>query len=219
MIPARLSSDAIETVIGGGLYPLRISQDVVEVVSTYLAPSPRYPTSPPLSKVGRVTSKAIARSSRRSISQRPIIVTTTATGVNALDSATVNVGSTTGFPGSGTFTMLGVDTSYSGTTGTSFTGCGAHPATTGGENISAYIGVDGPSVNLSNSISQPRSAARYSFQPAVLGVAAVTQDLIEIVVTGNMPAIVSQTVTEIVIREGNLPTPTTAGTKANGGVV
>lgn len=63
---------------------------------------------------------------------------TTATGVNAIDSTTVNVASTAEFPSSGTFllTTAGPVTTavtYTGKTPTSFTGCGSHPATTGGE--------------------------------------------------------------------------------------
>lgn len=60
---------------------------------------------------------------------------TTAVGVNAINSATVNVVSTTGFPAAGTFYMGGVGTTYTGVTATSFTGCGNHAATTGGEVI------------------------------------------------------------------------------------
>jgi lysophospholipase L1-like esterase len=66
---------------------------------------------------------------------------TTATGVNALNSTTVNVGATASFPSSGVFIMGGVSTTYTGVTGTSFTGCGNHAATTGGE---AIIGSPGP---------------------------------------------------------------------------
>ncbi|MDQ5821224.1 MAG: hypothetical protein M3540_07285 [Actinomycetota bacterium] len=65
--------------------------------------------------------------------------TTTATGVNALDSATVNVASTSLFPATGTFILLGTAVTYTGTTATSFTGCSAHPATTGGEAITGHV--------------------------------------------------------------------------------
>ncbi len=63
---------------------------------------------------------------------------TTATGVNALNSTTVNVGSTADFPTTGTFllTTTGPVTTavtYTGKTATSFTGCGNHAATVGGE--------------------------------------------------------------------------------------
>ncbi len=64
---------------------------------------------------------------------------TTATGVNALNSATVNVGDTTLFPATGSFVMGGVATTYTGKTPTSFTGCGAHAATTGGEIINDLV--------------------------------------------------------------------------------
>lgn len=65
---------------------------------------------------------------------------TTATGVNAIDSVTVNVADTSEFPTSGTFllTTTGPVTTavtYTGKTATSFTGCGSHPATVGGEAI------------------------------------------------------------------------------------
>jgi hypothetical protein len=63
---------------------------------------------------------------------------TTATGINALDSTTVNVADTSDFPATGTFllTTTGPTTTavtYTGKTSTSFTGCSAHPATVGGE--------------------------------------------------------------------------------------
>lgn len=67
---------------------------------------------------------------------------TTAVGVNALNSATLNVVSTAEFPTSGTFIMGGVATTYSGKTDTSFTGCGNHAATTGGEVINGNIPVN-----------------------------------------------------------------------------
>src|SRR3954464_11726825 len=65
--------------------------------------------------------------------------TTTATGVNALNSATVNVASTALFPAAGTFIMGGVATTYTGKTSTSFTGCGNHAATAGGEVIANNV--------------------------------------------------------------------------------
>jgi hypothetical protein len=64
---------------------------------------------------------------------------TTADGVNALDSATVNVVSTAGFPAAGTFDLGGVPTTYTGVSATSFTGCGNHAATVGGEDIAIYV--------------------------------------------------------------------------------
>lgn len=60
---------------------------------------------------------------------------TTVTGVNALDSAVVNVASTARFPSSGSFILGGVAVTYTGKTATSFTGCGAHAATVGGETV------------------------------------------------------------------------------------
>jgi hypothetical protein len=61
---------------------------------------------------------------------------TTATGVNGLNSAIVNVASTAGFPSAGSFSLAGAGpVTYTGKTDTSFTGCGAHAATTGGEAI------------------------------------------------------------------------------------
>ena len=62
-------------------------------------------------------------------------VYTTANGVNALNSATVNVVSTAGFPASGSFILKGTTTAYTGKTATSFTGCGSHPATVGSEAV------------------------------------------------------------------------------------
>lgn len=60
---------------------------------------------------------------------------TTANGVNGLNSGTVNVASTAGFDAIGSFILGGVATAYTGKTATSFTGCGNHAATTGGEAI------------------------------------------------------------------------------------
>lgn len=64
---------------------------------------------------------------------------TTATGVNALNSATVNVADTSRFPATGSFILGGVATTYTGKTATSFTGCGAHAATVGGEVINDNV--------------------------------------------------------------------------------
>lgn len=64
---------------------------------------------------------------------------TTATGVNALNSAVVNVGDTTSFPATGTFIMSATAVTYTGKTATSFTGCSNHPATTGGEAINGNV--------------------------------------------------------------------------------
>lgn len=65
--------------------------------------------------------------------------TTTATGVNALNSATVNVADTTLFPASGSFILGGAAVTYTGKTATSFTGVGTHAATVGGEVIANVV--------------------------------------------------------------------------------
>lgn len=64
---------------------------------------------------------------------------TTATGVNALNSATVIVADTSLFPTAGTFIMGGAATTYTGKTATSFTGCANHAATVGGETINNNV--------------------------------------------------------------------------------
>lgn len=65
--------------------------------------------------------------------------TTTATGVNALNSATINVGDTSLFPTAGTIVLIGAAVTYTGKTATSFTGCGNHAATVGGEAIALNV--------------------------------------------------------------------------------
>lgn len=70
---------------------------------------------------------------------QPTTAATTATGVNTLNSATVNVGSTAGFTTTGTFELGGVAVTYTGVTSTSFTGCSAHAATTGGEAVDHLV--------------------------------------------------------------------------------
>ena len=61
---------------------------------------------------------------------------TTAVGVNGVNSATINVVLTAGFPSVGSLTLAGgAAFAYTGKTDTSFTGCGAHAATTGGETV------------------------------------------------------------------------------------
>ena len=67
-------------------------------------------------------------------------IATAATGVNALNSGTINVTSTTGFAASGTAYLTNVAFTYTALTGTSFTGCGNHAATTGGETIGGSAG-------------------------------------------------------------------------------
>lgn len=66
---------------------------------------------------------------------------TTVTGVNALNSAVVNVADTSRFPASGTFILGGAAVTYTGKTATSFTGCGAHAATVGGETVNDNVPV------------------------------------------------------------------------------
>jgi hypothetical protein len=62
-------------------------------------------------------------------------------GVHAADSTTINVDSTGGWEESGSFKMYDNSTgydfevTYTGKTATSFTGCGAHASTTGGEEV------------------------------------------------------------------------------------
>ena len=65
--------------------------------------------------------------------------TTTITGVNALNSPTVNVADTSLFPSSGTIIFLATAVTYTGKTATSFTGCSSHPATTGGELVTGQV--------------------------------------------------------------------------------
>lgn len=65
--------------------------------------------------------------------------TTTVTGVNVLNSAVINVGSTLFFPAVGTFVLAGVAVTYTGITATSFTGCSNHAATVGGETVTPLL--------------------------------------------------------------------------------
>ena len=101
----------------------------------------------------------------------------TANGVNAVNSATLNVDATAGYSASGTLEMLGVLFTYTGKTGTSFTGCGPHPATTGGEDVNLpYLG--GIVAQLSNGtdfetyatrlFTQAEAGAGYPGQPPCL---------------------------------------------------
>lgn len=64
---------------------------------------------------------------------------TTVVGVNGLNSAVVNVVSTAGWESTGSFVMGGVATTYTGKTATSFTGCGNHAATVGGEVVNDLV--------------------------------------------------------------------------------
>src|SRR5207245_2437860 len=65
--------------------------------------------------------------------------TTTVTGVNTLNSATLNVGDTSLFPAAGAIVLLGRTVTYTGKTATSFAGASNHPATTGGEVLAATV--------------------------------------------------------------------------------
>lgn len=65
----------------------------------------------------------------------PNKASTTVTGSNGLNSATINVGNTTLFVSSGAAMINGVLVTYTGTTSTSLTGCGNHAAYTGGESV------------------------------------------------------------------------------------
>lgn len=64
---------------------------------------------------------------------------TLAVGVNALNSAVMNVVDTSGFPAAGTFIYAGAATTYTGKTATTFTGCSNHAATVGGETINDNV--------------------------------------------------------------------------------
>lgn len=66
---------------------------------------------------------------------------TTVTGANGLNSATINVGQTANFPAAGTALINGVDSvTYTGKGGTTLTGCGTHPAYAGGETVTITFG-------------------------------------------------------------------------------
>jgi hypothetical protein len=56
-------------------------------------------------------------------------------GVNALNSADRERRLDRRLPASGTFLLAGAAVTYTGKTATSFTGCGNHAATTGGETV------------------------------------------------------------------------------------
>jgi hypothetical protein len=71
----------------------------------------------------------------------PALSSTTVSGSNALNSATINMADVTNLPASGTVYIAGVAVTYTGKTGGvggSLTGCGAHAAYTGGEYASWY---------------------------------------------------------------------------------
>lgn len=65
-------------------------------------------------------------------------VPTTNANINLVNSASIVVHSTAGFPVTGTIVLLGGNVTYTGTTATAFTGCSGHPATAGGELIISY---------------------------------------------------------------------------------
>lgn len=64
----------------------------------------------------------------------PALFKTTA-AANIANSGTVTVVSTASFPASGTFFLFGLPVTYTGKSGTTFTGCSAHALTVGGEVI------------------------------------------------------------------------------------
>lgn len=66
----------------------------------------------------------------------------TSASANSTNSATFTVTSTTGFPSSGTFYLRGVAVTYSGKTTTTFTGCGNHASTVGGEIVNMIQAVN-----------------------------------------------------------------------------
>jgi hypothetical protein len=69
---------------------------------------------------------------------------TTVTGVNALNSAVINVADASPFEAAGTVIIGGGvgAVTYTGKTATSLTGCGAHPATVGGETVNGNVPVN-----------------------------------------------------------------------------
>lgn len=69
---------------------------------------------------------------------------TTVTGVNALNSAIINVADASPFEAAGTVIIGGGvgAVTYTGKTATSLTGCGAHPATVGGETVNGNVPVN-----------------------------------------------------------------------------
>ena len=75
------------------------------------------------------------------------VASTTATGVQLINSAVLNVAATTGFATTfGTALLAGIPFTYTGVTGTSFTGCGPHAATAGGEAVlDGYVHTATPS--------------------------------------------------------------------------
>ena len=81
----------------------------------------------------------------------------TTAGVNALNSATVNVASTAQFPdptiGAASFVLNGKDVTYTGKTATSFTGCGSHDATVSGDlvGVRAWQRIYGVPVEIDDS--------------------------------------------------------------------
>lgn len=66
---------------------------------------------------------------------------TTVTGANALNSVTITVADTSRFAASGTIIIAGAAVTYTGKTATSFTGCGAHAAYSGGEIVNDNVPV------------------------------------------------------------------------------
>jgi len=105
-----------------------------------------------------------------------------ANGVNAVNSTTLNVDSTAGYTltaGLRNLEMLGVLFTYTGKTATSFTGCTAHSATTGGEAVNvpliggilAWIGNSNPPSGIHETyptrlFTQMEAGAGYPGQPS-----------------------------------------------------
>lgn len=86
---------------------------------------------------------------------------TTTTGTNGTNSATINVTSTTGFAASGTIYVSGDATAvtYTGKTGTSFTGCSSHAAITAGTAITDFPFQGDAVENLSTLVVKAESSA------------------------------------------------------------
>jgi hypothetical protein len=88
---------------------------------------------------------------------------TTATGVNALNSAIVNVGDTSGFDAAaGTFLLAGAAVTFTGKTATSFTGCGAHAATAGGELVQDVVPVGASKWVFSKRVGATAKTAQFT---------------------------------------------------------
>lgn len=86
------------------------------------------------------------------------IGTTVAGAGDPLNSTTINVVSTAGFPAAGSFVLAGVTlVTYTGTTPTTFTGCTSHPATTPGQNITGDGALFGLEATVFNQATEQTS--------------------------------------------------------------